>query len=69
MRMPAGGPRADVVIAPGRRRRHIAYVSGGLLALINLNFPFNPPFPTIGKPCLGCLRCCASLHTWAWRMR
>mmetsp|Transcript_18430 Transcript_18430/g.39612 ORF Transcript_18430/g.39612 Transcript_18430/m.39612 type:complete len:105 (+) Transcript_18430:110-424(+) len=28
--------------------RHVAYVSIGLMTLINVNFPFNPPFPTIG---------------------
>ena len=28
--------------------RHVAYVTGGLMALINFNFPFSPSFPTIG---------------------
>ena len=29
-------------------RRHVAFVTGGLMTLINFNFPFNPSFPTIG---------------------
>eukprot|EP00955_Chlamydomonas_euryale_P001070 12274-Chlamydomonas_euryale.AAC.9 len=29
--------------------RHVAFAATGLLALVNYNFPFNPPFPTIGK--------------------
>lgn len=35
--------------APADRRRHVAFVMVGVNLLINLNFPFNPPFPTIGE--------------------
>ena len=38
------------------RRRHVATVTGGFYGLIMLNFPFNPPFPTIGEPALPACR-------------
>eukprot|EP00199_Chlamydomonas_sp_CCMP681_P003928 CAMPEP_0119109516 /NCGR_PEP_ID=MMETSP1180-20130426/19110_1 /TAXON_ID=3052 ORGANISM="Chlamydomonas cf sp, Strain CCMP681" /NCGR_SAMPLE_ID=MMETSP1180 /ASSEMBLY_ACC=CAM_ASM_000741 /LENGTH=97 /DNA_ID=CAMNT_0007095305 /DNA_START=35 /DNA_END=331 /DNA_ORIENTATION=- len=28
--------------------RHVTFCAVGLMGLINFNFPFNPPFPTIG---------------------
>ncbi|GLC58598.1 hypothetical protein PLESTB_001378800 [Pleodorina starrii] len=28
--------------------RHVAFVMVGVNLLIDVNFPFNPPFPTIG---------------------
>eukprot|EP00198_Chlamydomonas_reinhardtii_P005266 XP_001694602.1 mitochondrial F1F0 ATP synthase associated 12.0 kDa protein [Chlamydomonas reinhardtii] len=28
--------------------RHVAFVMVGINLLIDVNFPFNPPFPTIG---------------------
>ena len=30
-------------------RRHVAFVMVGVNVLIGVNFPFNPPFPTIGE--------------------
>lgn len=46
VRRPGGPGLADLA----GRRRHVAFVVGGLNALIIFNFPFNPPFPTIGEP-------------------
>ncbi len=44
------------------RRRHVTYVTVGLMSLINFNFPFNPSFPTIGEGCDDSLNASSMRH-------
>lgn len=51
-----GQPKPETIgvgtIFASAHRRHVTFCTVGLLGLIDVCFPFNPPFPTIGEePC------------------